>query len=81
MSQVKGVSGCLVYDLEKGKENNYMGELNLIYCRLKFWRQSRQNAHNGRAKLAVFAGVLRDLKNGVSVMVGHTFIYMMIRVI
>ena len=37
-------------------------EGNLIYCRLKFWRQSRQNAHNGRAKLAVFAGVLRDLK-------------------
>ena len=30
-------------------------EGNLIYCRLKFWRQSRQNAHNGRAKLAVFA--------------------------
>ena len=29
-------------------------EGNLIYCRLKFWRQSRQNAHNGRAKLAVF---------------------------
>lgn len=27
---IKGVSGCLVYDLEKGKENNYMGELNLI---------------------------------------------------
>ena len=36
-----------------------------MVCRLKFWRQSRQNAHNGRAKLAVFARVLRDLKNGV----------------
>lgn len=22
--------GCLVYDREKGKENNYIGELNLI---------------------------------------------------
>lgn len=27
---INGVVGCLVYDREKGKENNYMGELNLI---------------------------------------------------
>lgn len=27
---IKGVAGCLVYDREKGKENNYIGELNLI---------------------------------------------------
>ena len=27
---INGVVGCLVYDREKGKENNYIGELNLI---------------------------------------------------
>lgn len=27
---INGVVGCLVYDQEKGKENNYIGELNLI---------------------------------------------------
>lgn len=27
---INGMAGCLVYDREKGKENNYIGELNLI---------------------------------------------------
>lgn len=27
---INGVEGCLVYDREKGTEDNYMGELNLI---------------------------------------------------
>lgn len=27
---INGVAGCLVYDREKGIENNYIGELNLI---------------------------------------------------
>ena len=57
----------LIAEFENGRNQMISGgfEGHLIYCRLKFWRQSRQNAHNGRAKLAVFAGVLRDLKNGV----------------
>ena len=59
--------GRFVAKLENGRDQMISGgfEGHLIYCRLKFWRQSRQNAHNGRAKLAVFARVLRDLKNGV----------------
>ena len=27
---INGVVGCLVYDRERGKENSYIGELNLI---------------------------------------------------
>lgn len=27
---INGIAGCLVYNREKGKENNYIGELNLI---------------------------------------------------
>ena len=59
--------GHFVAKFENGRDQMISGgfEGNLIYCRLKFWRQSRQNAHNGRAKLAVFASVLRYLQNGV----------------
>ena len=67
LKSIEADLGRFVAKFENGRDQMISGgfEGHLIYCRLKFWRQSRQNAHNGRAKLAVFAGVLRDLKNGV----------------
>ena len=49
--------GRFVAKLENGRDQMISGgfEGHLIYCWLKFWRQSRQNIHIGRAKLADFA--------------------------
>ena len=49
--------GRFVAKFENGRNQMISGgfEGHLIYCWLKFWRQSRQNNHIGRAKLADFA--------------------------
>ena len=54
--------GRFVAKFENGRDQMISGgfEGNLIYCWLKFWRQSRQNIHIGRAKLADFARILKQ---------------------